>query len=97
MELPVGAGGGALVQCAPIVAGPACYGDDRYRVYDVVVSDAFPDLTFRTVAMLTAGQSITGPNALATPERCWSRRNGSTPAESASPSCRTPRPSTSRA
>ena len=38
-------------------------------MYDVVVSDAFPDLTFRTVAMLTAGQSITGPNALAPPER----------------------------
>jgi hypothetical protein len=68
VQLPVGAGGGALVQCSPIVAGPECYKDDTYRLYDVVVTDALPDLTIRTVALLRDGQSIAGADALRPPE-----------------------------
>ena len=61
VSLAVGAGGGYLRECPlqVLVGGAAgCSANNRYRLDDVPVFDDLPDLTVRSLPLLTPGQTV---------------------------------------
>ena len=71
VNLPVGAGFGALRECPLEVlpAGTNCASNNRFRLDGLPVFDDLPDLTIRSLPLLQNGQSET---AFPTPERMLS-------------------------
>ena len=71
--LPPFAGSGLLTQCLLVVDGPNCGRDDSFTLTEIPVTDNLPELTVRSLPLLTAGQTVTGPGAIGGPDAVLER------------------------